>query len=62
MSVGWDVLQTIVTVLDRFDVLPNLECVKGHQDDDAACCDLSLPAQSNIDAEKLAGRFKHKVN
>ena len=60
MTGDWDVLQAIVNVLERFDASHKLEHVKGCQDDVVACKDLSLPAQLNVDADELAGKFKHK--
>jgi hypothetical protein len=57
MDADWDVLQAIITLLRRFPVTPTLSHVTGHQDRKTAYLDLSLPAQLNVDADKLAGTF-----
>jgi hypothetical protein len=56
----WDVLQAIVTRIKAFPVRPLLQWVEGHQDDNVAYNRLSLPAQLNVDADKIAGEYEYK--
>ena len=62
MGADWDVLQAIVTLLQKFDKLPSLLHVKGHQDKDTSYANLSLAAQLNVDADKLAGEYQYPSN
>ena len=60
MESDWDVLQAIVTELKRFNNPPPLIHVKGHQDDQMAYNQLTLPAQLNVDADHLAAEYIYK--
>ena len=57
MCADWDVLQATITILKKFDNKIILRHVKGHQDDTKQYHKLSLEAQLNVDADKLAGKF-----
>jgi hypothetical protein len=50
----FDVLATIHVLLKDFPLPPEIQHVKGHQDDHKAYKDLPLPAQLNCDADVLA--------
>ena len=56
----WDVLQAIVTKMQAYSVRPILQWVEGHQDDKVAYNRRSLPAQLNVDADKMAGEYEYK--
>ena len=60
MSPDWDVLQSIVSLLREFPKTPHLIHVKGHQDNNQTYAQLSMPAQLNVDADKLAGDFEYR--
>ena len=60
MSPDWDVLQAIVSLLREFPKTPQLIHVKGHQDNNQTYAQLSMPAQLNVDADKLAGDFEYR--
>jgi len=53
------VLAEIWTTRDLLDPVtcPTILYVKGHQDRKMACDQLALPAQLNVDADKLAGDY-----
>ena len=55
----WDVLQAIVTKLQTLPTTPSLRYVRGHQDDHTPYDQLPLPAQLNVDADKLAGEYQY---
>jgi hypothetical protein len=50
----WDLLSVILEYMKRLLSEPLVQPVKGHQDDDARVCTLSLPAQLNCEADALA--------
>ena len=54
----WDVLAMISTTITDLPFPLTITHVKGHQDKKTAYQDLSLLAQLNVDADKLAGRFQ----
>ena len=60
MCADWDVLQAIIALLETFDNKIILIHVKGHQDDTKQYHELSLEAQLNVDADKLASEFSYK--
>ena len=62
MDPDWDVLQQIIFSLRLFSSLPEIRFVQGHQDDDHPYTTLSLPAQLNVDADHLAGRYVPSLN
>ena len=53
----WDVLEATNTILTKFDNKIILRHVKGYQDNTKQYHKLSLEAQLNVDADKLAGKF-----
>ena len=55
----WDVLTQIWTTLQEFEdsEAPTFTHVKGHQDKKKRYSNLSLPAQLNVDADRLANRY-----
>jgi hypothetical protein len=57
LAPDWDLVEEIVTQLRRLPVQPLFSHVKGHQDNHFHYADLSLDAQLNVDADKLAGDF-----
>jgi hypothetical protein len=60
MDADWDVLQAIVSTLKLFAKAPEVKHVTGHQDRTVEYINLSLPAQLNVDADKLAGTYEYK--
>ena len=57
LTSDWDILHAIITLLQsKESPLLNLRWIKGHQDKEEDYADLSLPAQLNCDADKLANQ------
>ena len=54
----WDILQNIISSLTQFQHKPKLSHVKGHQDAQALYAQLPLPAQLNIDTDRLTWRYQ----
>jgi hypothetical protein len=61
MDADWDILQAIITTLRLFPKTPAVLHVTGHQDRRTSYANLSLPAQLNVDADKLAGIYEYKA-
>ena len=57
MTTDWDLQQCISRSLRKFDQLPHICHVRGHQDKYQAYSTLPLPAQLNVDADHAAAEF-----
>jgi hypothetical protein len=57
LDAEWDVLQAIVSSIREFPVRPSLNYVQGHQDKHTPFYNLDLPAQLNVEADKLADQY-----
>ena len=55
----WDVLQAVITTKNKFPPCMKLVYVRGHQDKQTRFCNLSLPAQLNVEADALAGQYEY---
>ena len=55
----WDVLAEIWDTLKKMPrgVEITLKHIKGHQDKEKSCAELSLPAQMNVDVDRIAGDY-----
>jgi hypothetical protein len=58
ISSDWDVLQSIVSTIRLFPKRPQIEHVRGHQDNDTSYDRLSLEAQLNVDADAAANQYQ----
>lgn len=58
MVSDWDVLTMISTTINELSCPLTIKHVKGHQDEKKAYKDLTILAQLNVDADKLAGSFQ----
>jgi hypothetical protein len=58
LTADWDVLQEIRHSLNDLTFRPTIQHIKGHQDRNTPYEYLPLPAQLNVDADKVAGAFQ----
>jgi hypothetical protein len=58
ISSDWDVVQAIIATLQTFEKCPEIQHVKGHQDDHVPYDRLPLEAQLNVDADAAATEFQ----
>jgi exonuclease III len=56
LDAEWDLFSSAHGLFQTFPVLPQVLHVKGHQDRERPYYELSLPAQMNVDSDKLATR------
>ena len=61
LSPEWDLLSPIWTALNKFSKIPWTRHIKGHQDQNKPYESLSLPAQLNVNVDRLATRALHEV-
>jgi hypothetical protein len=61
LDAHWDVVNAIVTTLQKMQIQHSFQHVKGHQDNKTKYGDLPLDAKLNVDADAEAGeyRFNH---
>jgi hypothetical protein len=62
MEAEWDILQAMISTIQKFDQPPQFQHVTGHQDRKTAYNNLPLPAQLNVDADALAGSFEYETS
>ena len=60
MVLDWDVLTMIEQTLNNHLCSLDIAHIKGHQDDEELYESLSLLAQLNVDADKIAKQYQHK--
>ena len=54
----YDVTEQIYITASKYKLKPSYHWVKGHQDDNAPTNELSIVAQLNVEADRLAGDFQ----
>jgi len=54
----FDVTEQIYITASKYKLKPSYHWVKGHQDDNAPTNELSIMAQLNVEADRLAGDFQ----
>ena len=54
MHAEWDVVVSIHRIHQKFQIMPGILHVKGHQDRTNSFDGLDLPAQLNVEADRLA--------
>ena len=62
LAAEWDILQALTSLLQKMPKTMELQHIKGHQDNQKRYEDLELPAQLNVDADKLAGSYTYPDN
>lgn len=62
LTADWDVLQALATLIRKMPDSMELHHILGHQDNKKKYEDLTLPAQLNVDADKLTGSFIYPNN
>ena len=54
----WDLIEEIHTTYQQINIAKvHFQWIKGHQDKDTPYDELSIPAQYNVDADRLATEF-----
>ncbi len=59
LDADWDVVNEIVTTLQKMPIQHSFQHVKGHQDDKTEYADLPLNAKLNVDADAEAGEYRY---
>jgi hypothetical protein len=59
LSADWDVVNEIVTTLQKMPIQHSFLHGKGHQDETTEYADLPLDAKLNVDADAEAGKYRH---
>ena len=62
ITTDWDILQNIISSLTQFQQKPKLCHLKGHQDAQASYAQFPLPAQLNVDANRLTIELHQTFN
>ena len=62
MEADWDIQQSITYTLRQFPVIPQFFHVRGHQDRTRSYETLPLPAQLNVDADRLAEDYEYPAS
>ena len=57
----YDVMEQIYCTASKYNLKPSYHWVKGHQDDNTPTEELSIVAQLNVEADRLAGEFQKKL-
>ena len=63
VKLEYNVTEQIYCTVLKYNLKPSYHWVKGHQDDNTPTKELSIVAQLNVEADRLAGEFqKHHGN